>query len=131
MKKISILKLIGIVILTMLTLIACAFLEVAIFSYLINPNESMEAYQQHAKFSAPIVAGVGGFVIFFLVTRYWKRKKIGNLNQLAFLYPFVYTVLDLIVVLIDGSAMWNTFIFVFLLTAGAKFLGSYLGPKFS
>ncbi|MFZ1527738.1 MAG: hypothetical protein WAT19_03245 [Ferruginibacter sp.] len=131
MKKISILKLIGIVILTMLTLIACAILEVAIYSYLINPNQPMEVYQQHAKFSAPIVAGVGGFIIFFLVTRYWKRKKTGNLNQLVFLYPFVYTILDLIVVLIDGSANWSTFIYVFLLASGAKFLGSYLGAKFS
>lgn len=129
MNKISIPKLIGIAVLTMITLIACSFLEVAIYSYLIDPGRPIEVYQEHAKFSAPIVAGVGGFIIFFLVTRYWKRKRVDNLNQLVFLYPFVYTIIDLVIVLFDGAAEWDSFIYVFLLAAGAKFLGSYLGLR--
>jgi hypothetical protein len=129
MKNLSYPKLLGIVLLTMAALICLSIIEVAIYSHLVNPNQALERYQEHAKFSAPIVAGVGGFILFFLVTRYWKKKNFNNLSQLVWLYPLVYTIIDLVIVLLDGSAVWSSFIYVFLLAAGAKFLGSYLGAK--
>lgn len=129
MKKYKLLKLFGMTILTMMTLIIFTFIEVAFYSYVINPNQPISVYEQHAKFSAPIVAGLGGFAIFFLVARYWKKKNYSNLLTLVLLFPLIYTTFDLIILLIEGSAQWQSFIFIFILASGAKFLGSCLGYR--
>ena len=129
MKKYKLLKLFGMTILTMVTLIIVSFIEVVFYSYVINPNQSISVYEQHAKFSAPIVSGLGGFAIFFLIARYWKKKKYSNLFKLVLLFPLIYIIFDLIILLIIGSAEWQSFIFIFILANGAKFLGSYSGYK--
>ena len=41
MKKYMILKLIGLAVLTMITLVMISFLEVAVYSYLINPGHEL------------------------------------------------------------------------------------------
>lgn len=128
MKQVSLLKLLGISLLTMIVLVACSFLEVAFYAYLVNPGQTQEAYEKHAQFSAPIVSCIGGFVVFFLVVRYWKRKGF-NVSQLWIAYPAVYLVVDLLIIFLDGSAQWSSFIYIFLVSAGAKVLGSYLGAK--
>jgi hypothetical protein len=75
MKKYIILKLIGLAILTMITLVIISFLEVAVYSYLINPGQEQSVYEAHAEVSAPYISGIFGFTIFFLVARYWKKKE--------------------------------------------------------
>ena len=75
MKKFVIPKLIGLVLLTMITLVLISFAEVAVYSYLINPGQQESVYEAHANDSAPYISGIFGFIIFFLVARYWKKKE--------------------------------------------------------
>lgn len=128
MKKYIILKLIGLAILTMITLVIISFLEVAVYSYLINPGQEQSAYEAHANFSAPYISGVFGFIIFFLVARYWKKKEYQNVFRLAMLFPLIYVLLDIIIITAAG-VIWSDFIIIFAIANTAKFLGSFLGYK--
>jgi len=128
MKKYAVLKLIGLAMLTMITLVFISFLEVAVYSYLINPGQDAAVYDAHALSSAPYISGIFGFIIFFLVVRYWKKKKYPNLTTLVFLFPLIYVLLDLIIVTAAG-VRWAEFLIIFLIANGAKFLGSFLGYK--
>lgn len=128
MKKYIILKLIGLVLLTMITLVIISFLEVAVYSYLINSGQEQSIYEAHAEVSAPYISGIFGFIVFFLVARYWKKKKYPNVFKLAILYPLIYVLLDIIIITAAG-VKWSDFILIFAITNTAKFLGSYLGYK--
>jgi hypothetical protein len=128
MKKYIILKLIGLAILTMVTLVVISFIEVAVYSYLINPEQTESVYEAHAELSAPYVSGIFGFVVFFFVARYWRKKGYDNSLKLAILFPVTYIGLDIILLTAFG-VKWSDFIVIFLLANGAKFLGSYLGYK--
>jgi hypothetical protein len=129
MKKYIVLKLIGLAILTMITLIIISILEVTVYSYIVNPGHDVSVYETHAEFSAPYISGIFGFVIFFFVTRYWKKKRFDNLPKLVFLFPLTYILLDVVVLLLAGTTDWSGIILIFVLANGAKFLGSYLGYK--
>ena len=126
MKKYTLLKLVGIVLLTMIALIILSFVEVAIYSYLINPGEAMTVYDAHATTSAPWISGIFGFIIFFLVVRYWGKKKYTNLLTLALGYVITYVVVDLII-LFSFSVDWSEYLSIFLLANGAKLLGAMTG----
>lgn len=128
MKKYIILKLIGLAILTMITLVIISFLEVAVYSYLINPGQEESVYEAHANASAPYISGIFGFIVFFLVTRYWKKKGNHNVFKLAILYPLIYVLLDIIIITAAG-VKWSDFILISAIANTAKFLGSYLGYK--
>lgn len=123
-----ILKLIGLAVLTMITLVIISFLEVAVYSYLINPGLDQSVYETHATFSAPYISGIFGFIIFFLVVRYWKKKKYPNVSKLAILYPLIYVLLDTIIITAAG-VKWSDFILIFAIANTAKFLGSFFGYK--
>ncbi len=127
MKKYVILKLIGLAIVTMITLVFISFLEVAVYSYLINPGQEASVYA-HANSSAPYISGIFGFVVFFLVARHWKKKEYQNLLKLIFLFPLIYVLLDVIIITAAG-VKWSDFFLIFAIANGAKFLGSYLGYK--
>ncbi|MEO7265595.1 MAG: hypothetical protein ABIW38_11810 [Ferruginibacter sp.] len=128
MKNYIVLKLIGLAILTMITLVIISIIEVAVYSYLINPGQEKSVYETHAEVSAPYISGVFGFIIFFLIARYWNKKKYHNLLKLIILFPLIYVLLDAIIITIAG-VQWSSFIFIFMFANGAKFLGSYLGYK--
>ncbi|MFN0188002.1 MAG: hypothetical protein ACKVQV_04815 [Bacteroidia bacterium] len=128
MKKYIILKLIGLAILTMIALIIVSFLEVAVYSYLINPGQEHSIYNEHANYSAPYISGIFGFIIFFLVARYWKKKEYSNVFKLAILFPLIYVLLDIAIITAAG-VKWSEFILIFAFANSAKFLGSYLGYK--
>ncbi len=128
MKKYIILKLIGLVILTMITLVMISFLEVAVYSYLINPGQEQSVYESHANSSAPYISGIFGFIVFFLVVRYWKKKEYANVSKLAILYPLTYVLLDIIIITAAG-VKWSDFILIFAIANAAKILGSFLGYK--
>lgn len=51
MKKFILPKLIGLAILTMITLVIISFLEVAVYSYFIHPGQEQSVYEAHAKTS--------------------------------------------------------------------------------
>jgi len=129
MKKYVILKLIGLAMLAMITLVGISVLEVAVYSYLVNPGQEMRVYDAHAEFSAPYVSGIFGFVVFFLVARYWKKKAYDHAFRLAMLFPLIYILLDISVLLLAGMVQWSGFILIFMLANGSKMLGSYLGYK--
>jgi hypothetical protein len=128
MKKYLILKLIGLAILTMITLVIISFIEVAVYSYLINPGQEQSVYEAHANSSAPYISAIFGFVVFFLVARYWKKKEYQNVLKLIILFPVIYVLLDIIIITAAG-VKWSDFILVFTIANAAKFLGSYLGYK--
>lgn len=130
MKRYVIPKLIGLVILTMIVLVALSFAEVAVYSYLIYPAQAQSVYEAHANLSAPYISGIFGFIIFFLVARYWARKEYPNAFKLAILFPVTYIVLDSIIITAAG-VKWSDFILIFAIANTAKFLGSYLGYKFN
>ena len=128
MKKYVILKLIGLAILTMITLVVISFLEVAVYSYLINPRQDQSIYEAHANLSAPYISGVFGFIVFFLIARHWKKKGYPNAFKLAMLFPLIYVLLDIIIITAAG-VKWSDFVLIFVIANTAKFLGSYLGYK--
>jgi hypothetical protein len=128
MKTYVVLKLIGLAILTMITLVLISFLEVAVYSYLINPGQEASVYEAHANSSAPYISGIFGFIIFFLIVRYWKKKAYRKLLKLSFLFPLTYVLLDIIIITTAG-VQWSDFILIFAIANGAKCLGSYLGYK--
>ena len=129
MKQYVVLKLIGLAILVMITLIIISILEVTFYSYVINPGHEVSVYETHAEFSAPYVSGIFGFIIFFLIARHWKKKQIHNLFKLIILFPLTYVLLDIVVILLSGAVEWSNFILIFILANGAKFLGSYFRYK--
>lgn len=126
MKKYRILKLTGLAILTMAILVIISFLEVAVYSYLVNPGQSTEVYDAHAMSSAPYISAVFGFVIFFIVARHWKIKQYHDVLKLVLLFPLIYVLIDIIIITAAGVS-WPDFILIFAIANGAKFLGSYLG----
>src|SRR5688572_24155891 len=128
MKKYTIPKLIGLAILAMATLVIISIIEVAIYSYLINPGHDEAFYDAHAMISAPYISGIFGFIVFFLMARYWKKKGYENAFRLAMLFPLVYVLLD-VVLLTSFGVNWADFFLIFLIANTAKFLGSYLGNK--
>ena len=129
MKNYIVLKLIGLAILTMITLVVISILEVTVYSYIINPGQDISVYDAHAEFTAPFISGIFGFIIFFLIARHWKKKEYHNVFKLIILFPLTYVLLDIVVLLLAGMAQWSSFILIFILANGAKFLGGYLGYK--
>lgn len=130
MKKYVALKLIGLAILTMILLVLFSFLEVAVYSYLINPGQENSVYEAHANTSAPYISGIFGFIIFFLVARHWKKKEYSYVFKLVILFPLIYVLLDIIIISAAG-VQWSDFFLIFAIANTAKFLGSYLGYKFT
>ena len=128
MNKYRILKLIGIAILTMITLVSISFIEVAIFS-IIQPGNEQAFYEAHTKISAPWISGIFGFIVFFLVVRYWAKKSYSELYTLVILYPTAYALLDLSILLIIGNIEWSTFYITFILANGAKYAGSLVAYR--
>jgi len=128
MKNHIIIKLIGLVILTMITLVIISFFEVAVYSYLINTGQEQSVYDAHAMITAPYISGIFGFIVFFFVVRYWKKKEYPNVFKLAILYPLTYILLDVIIITAAG-VNWADFILIFALANFAKLSGSFLGYK--
>ncbi|MCW5909775.1 MAG: hypothetical protein KIT62_01815 [Cyclobacteriaceae bacterium] len=112
----------------MITLVIISFLEVAVYSYFINPGHEVSVYEAHANSSAPYISGIFGFIIFFLIARHWKKKDYHNVFRLVILFPVIYVLLDIIIITVAG-VRWLDFILIFTLANAAKFLGSFLGYK--
>ncbi len=127
MRHYRILKLIGLALLTMITLVFISILEVAIYSYVINPGHEASVYEAHAETTAPYISAISGFIIFFFVARYWTKHQYPDLVQLIILFPVVYIVLDIAVISLAAMGKWSDYILIFVIANCAKFLGSLLG----
>lgn len=122
----SILKLIGQAILVMILLIVMSFIEVAVYSYLINPGQPVAVYEAHANNTAPYVSGLFGFLLFFLFARRARRKADEGIFKSAFLLPITYVLLDSLIYVVS-KIDWSTYWIIFVTANGLKFLGSYVG----
>lgn len=129
MKKYLIPKLIGLAFLTMIALVLISFVEVAIYSYLIHPGETASFYDAHAELTAPYISGIFGFIAFFLVSRYWKKKQYENAFALSLYFPLTYVLLDIVLITAMAADQWGSFWLIFLVANAAKFAGSYAGNK--
>jgi hypothetical protein len=109
----------------MIALVCISFLEVAIYSYLVNTGQPESFYEEHANISAPYISGIFGFIIFFFVVSYWK-KKYYDARKIAILYPLVYILLDIVILLL-ADIEWSYYFSVFAIANGAKILGAFLG----
>ena len=127
MKKYMLLKLIGITVTTTIVLVGISILEVFLYSIFINPNQVSSVYDAHAEVSAPWISAIFGFMIFFLLVRFWAEKNTDILKKLAFLYPLTYAIWDFIIIISIANVDWSQFYIIFLLSQLAKFAGSYFG----
>lgn len=124
MRDIHWLRAIGGAVLAEAAQIAAAFAWVAFYSYIINPDQPMAVYQQHAQDSGPWVSIFAGFAIFYGVSRWIARSVPTALALFA-----VFLVIDgLLLVLASSDVSASLFAF-----AGAsyvtKLLACYLGGR--
>ncbi|HEY0047504.1 MAG TPA: hypothetical protein VGB44_12415 [Flavobacterium sp.] len=90
MKKFTVLKILGVVLLTMIALVCISFLEVAIYSYLVNTGQPESFYEEHANISAPYISGIFGFIISFLLSVIGKRNITMHEKLRYFILSFTY-----------------------------------------
>jgi hypothetical protein len=117
------LKLVGTAFLLHVILILLSIIEVAIYSYLINPGHEDAFYRAHATESGPWISGiVGSLLMFFLTGRF---TKIFSLRQLTYAIglPVTYIIIDILIVLPFGID-WTEHLPVFLSANGAKIIAS-------
>lgn len=104
--------------------VAAAFGWVAIYSYLINPGQSMAVYHAHAISSGPWVSIIAGFPIFYAASR-WIAQGVSTALALWAIFLAVDIALFVASVMQGQS--------VPLLLAGAsylsKLLACYLGGR--
>ena len=127
MRRYVFLKLAGLSILVMMILVIISVLEVTAYSYVVSPGQDVSFYNAHAELSAPYISGIFGFIVFFLITRYWTKKGYADVARLAVLFPLTYVLLDISVISLSAFDQWPSFIWIFVIANAAKFLGSYLG----
>ena len=131
MQRYTLLKLFGLVLLTQVVLVAISFLEVFVYSMTVEPGHEESFYEAHAQVSAPWISGIFGFILCFLLIRYWTRKNLPNAAKLAWMFPLVYFIWDFLVVAMIGVPDWLEFLPIFLMSMGAKVLGSLGGYYFN
>ncbi len=131
MQRYTIPKLFGLTLLTQVVLVVISFAEVFAYSIFFEPGHDESFYEAHAQTSAPWISGIFGLIIFFLVVRYWTQKPLPNASKLAVLFPLIYLVWDLFVIVLIGVPDWAEFLPIFLLSACAKAFGSFFGYYFS
>ena len=97
------LKLIGVVLLLHALLIVLSIIEVAIYSYIINPGHTKEFYSQHANESGPWISTLfGPLLIFLVVKRFIRRFSYQHLTY-AIAVPVIYTLTDYLIFAASGA----------------------------
>ncbi len=119
------LMLTGLVVLLHIILIILSILEVAVYSYLIEPGHDEAYYQEHAQVSAPWVSGIFGFVLTFLFVKLFIDRNRHRHLLFAIGLPLVYVALDVLILLPFGID-WNAHLPVLLMANGAKLAGALL-----
>lgn len=117
------LKLIGVALLVHIILITLSILEVAFYSYLIEPGKEESFYSEHANQSGPWVSAIAGSVLmFFLVKRYIRRFSDRHFTY-ALMLPVIYLVMD-ILILVAANVNVLDHITVMALAGGVKLLAA-------
>ncbi len=111
-------------------LVGLSFLEVAIYSYLVNPGQDIKVYESHALRSAPYVSIIAGFLIIFLVAMRLIRRNREQQTRTGLLLPVFYIVLDLAMLAGMGTD-WQKYYPVLLISFVTKMLAGYLAIVWS
>ena len=113
------LKLTGTALLLHVILILLSIIEVAIYSYLINPGKEQEFYAAHATVSGPWISAVFGSLLMFLFSRRYLKKF--NTHHLTYVIglPAIYLVLDLLMIIAAGYDLID-FLPTFALSSAPK-----------
>ncbi|MEO1030961.1 MAG: hypothetical protein AAFX55_06135 [Bacteroidota bacterium] len=119
-------KLFGWSILCHIILVAISFIEVFIYSIIINPGQEEAVYSEHATKSAPIIAVVFGIILFFYLARILAKKRPEKRLLIALALPFFYVIIDLMI-LIPMDVDWGNHYLVFILSFGTKLLAAVAG----
>lgn len=95
-------NLVGAALLIHVALILVSILEVAFYSYLIEPGKDQSYYSEHANLTGPWISGIVGPIFMFLfVRRYMGRFGDRHLTY-AIALPFIYIILDLLMLIAAG-----------------------------
>jgi hypothetical protein len=119
------LKLTGIALLLHVALIICSIVEVAIYSYLIDPGHDEKYYQHHAEISGPWVSGVIGSLLVFLVVRHYIKRAADRHLTYAIALPVFYIIMD-VLILLPFHINWHEHLPILLMANGAKLASSLL-----
>lgn len=107
-------------------LISLSFIEVAIYSLLINPGQCEPFYTEHAQKTAPIISIVFGIILFYVLSKRLSRNKAEIARRIAFALVSIYIFTD-IAILILSQANWQEMKFVFLISCITKSISAYAG----
>lgn len=106
-------------------LIALSILEVFMYS-LIKPNQENSFYTEHAELSGPYISIFFGFILFYFITRFLSKRFTKNKIVIALSLPFIYTIMDFVMVHYSG-VNWKEHFVIFFVSFAIKTLGSLLG----
>ena len=109
-------------------LVASAFAWVAVYSYVINPNQPLAVYEQHALDSGPWVSILAGVPLFYAVARWIARDR-----PTALAFCTIVLVFDAIVLIWAGSTGPGLPLWIVALSYGSKLMAVWFGgaPVFS
>ena len=107
-----------------IALIISAVAWVVIYSYLIHPGEDQAYYENHAKFSSPIVALVAGMPFWFFACRWVTRKAGTRAVQMALWAWLIVFIID-IPLIVFGKPRIHDWLIVALAYA-TKLVAAYL-----
>jgi len=103
-------------------LVIAAVLWVAIYSYVLNPGQPMNVYEQHAQASGPWVSLIIGFPIFYFASRWIARSLPTALALFG-----VFLTVDGILILLMGGQSAIAILWLIVLNFATKLLACYLG----
>ncbi|NJM40473.1 MAG: hypothetical protein HC853_06770 [Anaerolineae bacterium] len=109
-----------------IALIAASFAWVAIYSYLINPNQPVTVYEQHAQASGPWVSLLAGIPIFYSAGR-WLAKSAPTAVAMC----VILLIFDALVLVSSVRAGASLPLLIVALSYLTKFAASYLGGRHS
>jgi len=122
------LRIIGWSVLIHVILIALSFLEVFLYSLLINPGQDESFYMAHAEQSAPWVSIIFGIVLFYLIARLLAKKRPEKGVIIGLSLPIVYILLD-VIILLAAAVNWGEHYLIFIISFASKILAGYVGAR--
>ncbi len=119
------LKLTGVALLLHIVLIVLSIVEVAVYSYVVNPGHDEKFYRHHAEQSGPWISGLFGSLFTFLIVRRFIQRNQQHHLTYTIAFPLAYIILD-VLMLLAFRINWNEHLPIFLTANGAKIIASLL-----
>lgn len=116
-------KLIGIVLLLHVVLITLTFVEVFIYSWLIQPGRTETFYSNHAQVSGPWIGSIIGAVLVFFLTKRFVQRFTHHCLLYAVALPLLYILTDYLIFIAMGINIKNH-LFQFLAGNSLKIIAS-------